>query len=344
MEQSSIAQYLIKKGFSNVFHSTNPHILSLVKITNEEAKMIFILDADVSEQVLSRNILDMDKLYQDIQDSKQGVTMDMMTLVLGSHNSDALKLCKARRNCWYLDKMDQKIYLYDSQISDFCGLRYGLERWIEENGVIFPSEITKDFVKPYSIPAIVISVLCIIVVFLIYLGILDSTLCMLDAESLFQKQEWYRLFSSAFTHVEINHLMMNLLMLNVIATYAENYYGKAWMIAGYLLSAVTGGLLSMSYSLYSGNLYSSLGASGAIYGLIGMVLFQIMINWRKFNANFFRRLIMAVLLIIIGAVYSNGVDHMAHIGGFLGGYIFGIIVTGIRYWFSKKRNVDEQKK
>ena len=273
-----------------------------------------------------------------MQATKQEIRMNMMILVLGSHNSGALKLCKSRRNCWYLDKLERKIYLYDNQVSDFCGLRYGLERWIEENGVIFPSEITKDFIKPYSIPAIVISVLCIVVVFLIYLGMLDPAACMLDAESLFQKQEWYRLFSSAFTHIEINHLMMNLLMLNVIAVYAENYYGKIWMTVGYCLSAVTGGLLSMSYSVYSGNLYSSLGASGAIYGLIGMVLFQIMINWRKFNGNFFRRLIMAVLLIIIGAVYSAGVDHMAHIGGFLGGYMFGTLVSGIRYLLTKKRN------
>lgn len=342
MKNSSIAKYLMQRGYNQVFTSPNPNVLVIAKIENTSAHVVYIINAETDERTLSRAVLNLDRFNQQIMEQKDldGAKTDMLAIMIGAHSSVALNLCKTRNNCWYLDQLDQKIYLYDNQISDFQGLRYGLERFIEENGVVFPTEITKEHIDVYSIPAIVISVACIVMTLLFYLGVVNPVDCMLNADNLFVNGEWYRLFTYQFSHLEISHLMMNLLMLNVISTYAEHYYGKLQMIISYLICGAVAGIFTMSYSVYAGNPYNSLGASGAIYGLIGMVLFQIMINWRSFSGNFFRRLIMAIVLLVIGSVYSPGVDHIAHIGGFLCGYILGPVFVGIQLLIRKNKKKD----
>lgn len=344
MEQSSIAQYLVSRGFNKVFRFGNPYALNLANIVGQNVYMVYLIDADVPAAKLNQLFAEKDKLYQDLRarEAQQNMQVSMLTLVLGSHASAALEICRNHSNCWYLDKLDRKIYLYDNQISDYCNLRTGLEGWLEEHGVVFPYEITKDIVRPYSVPAYIVSGVCILVTVLMYLGVLDVSWLTLDAVSLFSQRQWYRLLTSMFCHQEITHLMMNLLMLNIMAPYAEYYYGRLRMAVGYFLSGIAGGVVSMLYSVSSGNLYSSLGASGAIYGLIGMTLFQIIMNRRKFDRRFFARLLVAVSLVIIGAVYSPGVDHMAHIGGFVAGYLLGAVVSAARYLRRRHAKKKEQ--
>lgn len=340
----SLGAFLIGRGFNKVFASPEPSALAIVKVDKETVNPILLMDADVEEKRRLKEFKILESFERKFSSMLEKPEDEMLSIIMGSHSNEALEYCKTKNNCWYVDKLDQKIYIYDHQKGDFCNIRRAMESWIEENGVIFPKEILKDYVKPQCIPAIVISAICTLVTVLFYLGILNPVDFFLYKECLTDTSQWYRFFSATIAHIEISHLMMNMLMLNVIAVYAEHYYGKVRLIIGYLLSGLAGGIASMCYAEYMGNDYLSLGASGAIYGLIGMVMFYLLYNWRKFSKSFFRRLMLAVIVTIVGAFYSTHVDHLAHIGGFLCGYLVGAVMTGIAYIkrnTSKKRAINK---
>ncbi|MGN0347588.1 MAG: rhomboid family intramembrane serine protease [Lachnospiraceae bacterium] len=363
--KESIATFLFQKGFNSIIPSGDTDIITIANLLSvtkmEDLKIICVVNADTKNGRNGRIFRNVDRLNESLgesefrneteqnpeklfpgQDREQNHREDVLNLVIGAHSREALEYCKSKSNCWYLDKVDRKIYLFDNQISDFHNLRKDLEKWIEQKGIEFPKEIQANTVKSFSVPALVISTVCIVVFFLFTVGLLNPQYMVLNIFTLVQDNEWYRLLTYSLSHTGVAHLMMNLLMLNVISPYTEKYYGKVVYVIGYLISGVVAGLFSMAYSNYFENFYSTLGASGAIYGLVGMTLFSVVINWRQFNNSFWGRLIFAIVIVLLGGLTSSGVDHFAHIGGFLSGFAIGAIVTGIRHLLKPKRKIGKK--
>ena len=141
----------------------------------------------------------------------------------------------------------------------------------------------------------------------LYLG------CMGD---LVRAGEIYRLLSSTFLHIDIWHFICNMYALYVIGKMSESYYGKKKFILIYLVSALTGSLLSISMS----NSFS-IGASGAIFGLLGSLLY-FGYHYRVYFGNVLIKQILPVVIfnLAIGFMIS-GIDNFAHIGGLVGGLL-----------------------
>lgn len=371
--KESIATFLFQKGFNSIIPSGDADIITIANLLSaakiEDLKIICVVNAEAKNGRNGRLFRNVDRLNQSLgepesrnemeenpenhyreqnyregnsenQFMEQSHRKDVLNLVIGAHSSEALEYCKSKSNCWYLDKVDRKIYLFDNQISDFNNLRKDLEKWIEQKGIEFPKEIQANTVKSFSVPAFIISIVCFVMFILFSFGVLDPQDMVLNIFTLVQDNEWYRLLTYSLSHTGVAHLMMNLLMLNVISPYTEKYYGKVIYVLGYLISGVVAGLFSMAYSNYFQNYYSTLGASGAIYGLVGMTLFSVIMNWRQFNNSFWGRLIFAIVIVLLGGLTSSGVDHFAHIGGFLSGFAFGAIVSGVRHLLNPKRKIE----
>ena len=128
--------------------------------------------------------------------------------------------------------------------------------------------------------------------------------------------EVYRLLTCAFLHVNIFHFLSNAYALFVIGKMAEGYYGKKNFILIYLVSAITGSLLSISMS----NTFS-IGASGAIFGLLGSLVY-FGYHYRVYFGNVLLRQIVPIIILnlFIGFTIS-GIDNFAHIGGLIGGFL-----------------------
>ena len=141
----------------------------------------------------------------------------------------------------------------------------------------------------------------------LYLG------CMGD---LVRAGEIYRLLSSTFLHIDIWHFICNMYALYVIGKMSESYYGKKKFVLIYLVSAITGSLLSISMS----NSFS-IGASGAIFGLLGSLLY-FGYHYRVYFGNVLIKQILPVVIfnLAIGFMIS-GIDNFAHIGGLVGGLL-----------------------
>lgn len=133
-----------------------------------------------------------------------------------------------------------------------------------------------------------------------------------------QGREYYRIFTCFFLHFGMDHLTNNMVSLLVLGYTLEFEIGRGWFGFIYLCSGVVASLVSVWYHLYTGQEVVSCGASGAIYGLMGVLLVLLVCNWEKMRGQIVRFLLYSVLSIGSGML-DTGIDNAAHLGGFAGG-------------------------
>lgn len=128
--------------------------------------------------------------------------------------------------------------------------------------------------------------------------------------------EVFRLLTSAFLHIGIIHLLFNMYALYIIGSQLENFIGKKKFLIVYLVSAITGSMLSIVFSNSIGA-----GASGAIFGLLGSLLY-FGYHYRVYLGNvLIRQIVPLIILNIAMGFLLPGVDNAAHIGGLVGGLL-----------------------
>ena len=130
--------------------------------------------------------------------------------------------------------------------------------------------------------------------------------------------EYYRLITGMFLHGGMFHIVFNMYALYVIGSQLESFLGKIKYIVIYLLSGISGGLLSM---ILSGSNVVSIGASGAIFGLMGSLLY-FGLQYRVYLGNFVRSQLVPLIVfnLVLGALSAN-IDNFGHIGGLIGGLL-----------------------
>ena len=139
-----------------------------------------------------------------------------------------------------------------------------------------------------------------------------------------QDGEFYRLLTCIFLHANIYHLFFNMYALYNIGMQIEKFYGRVKYLLIYLGSGIIGSLFSV---VLTNNV--SVGASGAIFGLFGAMLY-FGYKYRATLDGFLRSGIIPVILInlLLGFIVPN-IDVSAHIGGLFGGlllsYTLGVV-------------------
>src|SRR5574344_1913761 len=147
--------------------------------------------------------------------------------------------------------------------------------------------------------------------------------------------EIYRLLTAAFIHVDFIHLFVNCYSLYVIGPQIENFFGKWKYLIIYLVSAISGNLLSI---MFNGNV-ASIGASGAIFGLLGALLY-FGYHYRVYLDGVIKSQIIPIIILnlLIGFMSTN-IDNAAHIGGLVGGVLISIAV-GVKYKSTKSEIIN----
>ncbi|KAL0400787.1 UNVERIFIED_CONTAM: RHOMBOID-like protein 3 [Sesamum latifolium] len=142
------------------------------------------------------------------------------------------------------------------------------------------------------------------------------------AKVVHQHQGW-RLISCIWLHAGVIHLLANMLSLVFIGIRLEQQFGFVRIGIIYLVSGFGGSILS---SLFIRNRIS-VGASGALFGLLGAMLSELITNWSIYSNKVAALLTLLVIVLINLAVgILPHVDNFAHIGGFLTGFLLGFIL------------------
>src|SRR5699024_3392110 len=121
--------------------------------------------------------------------------------------------------------------------------------------------------------------------------------------ALVQSGEVWRVITSAFLHAGLIHLVVNMYSLAIIGTQVETFIGKWKFLGIYLISAISGNLLSLTFS--SVNIIS-VGASGALFGLMGALLY-FGYHYRLYLSEAIRNQIVPIILVnlLLGFMISG---------------------------------------
>lgn len=139
--------------------------------------------------------------------------------------------------------------------------------------------------------------------------------------------EYYRLVSASFLHADAEHLLFNMLLLYFCGEIVEKSLGRCRTLILYFVSAICGNLLSAAYELSTGSYYESIGASGAVFGMTGALLFLVIARKGAAAHISMKRMVIAVLLSLYSGFSSAYVNNAAHVGGLLSGFLLAFLLS-----------------
>ncbi|MBC2932164.1 rhomboid family intramembrane serine protease [Nocardioides sp. zg-1228] len=131
---------------------------------------------------------------------------------------------------------------------------------------------------------------------------------------------WWQLITSVFTHVEIWHVALNMFAVFILGPTLEGIVGRSRFLAVYLVSGLASSAMVMWLSFEYG---STVGASGAIFGLLGALL----VTARKARLNsqwLVQNLVLGVVITVVG---WRMISWQGHLGGLLGGIAAAAIIA-----------------
>jgi len=135
---------------------------------------------------------------------------------------------------------------------------------------------------------------------------------------------YWQLGTSVFSHVDVLHIAFNMMALYFLGPQLESILGRSRFLAVYLLSGLAGSTAVMWLSHENGQ---TLGASGAIFGLMGALL----VVGLKIRANVQQLMFWIGLNVVFTITGSSFISWQGHFGGLLGGAVLaGIVVYAPR--------------
>lgn len=187
--------------------------------------------------------------------------------------------------------------------------------------------------QPQAVCTTGLMVINVLVFFLLSLrGDTESGYFMLQYGAMYEPlvtegHEYYRLITSLFLHFGIQHLLNNMVMLGALGYQLENEIGRIKFLLIYFISGIGGNLCSLYWNVSHGEQVISAGASGAIFGLMGALLYIVAVNRGRLGRLSGRGMLIMVALSLYFGLTSSGVDNSAHVGGL----ICGILITVLLY-------------
>lgn len=143
---------------------------------------------------------------------------------------------------------------------------------------------------------------------------------------LLRGREYYRLISAMFLHVDIGHLMNNMILLYFGGEIVEKTVGRVRYLLVFLFSGICGNLLSAAYELSTGGFYDSVGASGAVFGLVGGLLYLVVTRKGQATQISIQRMILMIALSLYSGFQNVMVNNAAHLGGLIGGFLLTFLL------------------
>lgn len=138
--------------------------------------------------------------------------------------------------------------------------------------------------------------------------------------------EFYRLFTCLFLHFGIEHLLNNMVILGALGWHLEQQTGRIRFLLIYFGSGLCGNIVSLIFHGAAQEHTVSAGASGAIFGLMGALLWVVIANHGRLGRLSGRGMLVMVALSLYFGLSSSGVDNYAHIGGLLSGFLLALLL------------------
>ncbi len=173
----------------------------------------------------------------------------------------------------------------------------------------------------------------------------------INAEKVLVGKQYYRLVTAMFLHADAEHIVSNMIFLVGLGQMVEQSIGHFRFVVLYLLSGIGAGAFSIVYAVLTGHIYDAVGASGAIFGLIGALFILVVARDRRRRTHYnafgagnesdqidildqngkempsayesvsVGRMIFAIVYMVYSGARAALVDNAAHIGGLVCGLL-----------------------
>lgn len=246
---------------------------------------------------------------------------------------------------WIVDIQNGHLMIYENQPDSFSDAASIIEDTLDGKSYILSDGFgggTENGAKrgfPF-ITALIILINAVAFFYMDFARSLDETILMMESGALnysavVEKGEYYRIITHFFIHDGIDHLFSNMVFLAFIGYYFENMLGKIQYLVIYMLSGIIAGTVSLCWYNYFGNDVWSVGASGAVFGLCGVMIAYILSDRKRFEDIGFIRIVLFLILTLCSGFGDSGIDNVAHVTGFVLGAIITFLLLIYRKYVKK---------
>lgn len=290
------------------------------------------------------------QLKQKLQERDENC--QFLSIILTDQISEYRELAQIDSFVWFIDCRKQLLMIYENQREGFPELRENIEEILDQyrrqsNVNTLDVDRSKYNMPERSYsrkealrnslkhsPICCISIIALNVLIFLIMDLLFSeqkyneVITQLGVQWVAVRylKEYYRIFTYMFIHAGINHLFNNMLVLFFIGQSLERAIRKPRFLTIYFGSGIIAGIVSMGYNMIRNQYSLSVGASGAIFGLMGAVLYMVLINRGRLRTISTRQIVLCVFFSLYGGFTSSNTDNAAHIGGFLAGVVLAAIL------------------
>ena len=338
-------KYMQDMGYA-VFPTGYPEIKEYIKDENSCVNILQVVDADtqtgIDHPVLKKQALD-------ISQTVHGKDVHVMNLIFFENEDKARDIAGDEYMCWFIDKQNYELVMPKDSVEDFYGLKGIIENWLNEtasliesgdmhaiNEKLMTNEEREAYREKSSKKPAPVAVTLVIVNTLVFLTSMIIGNIAANGENPFiasgrmdfdlvTNGEFYRFISAMFLHSGAQHLISNMVLLYFMGEMVENKTGSVRFAIIYLVSGIMGNVVSFGYEWITGTRYTSVGASGAVYGIMGALLYLVIKKTEGLNIPI-KRMILLVAYCIYSSFASSHIDYAAHIGGLIFGFITVFIV------------------
>ncbi|MBQ9504566.1 MAG: rhomboid family intramembrane serine protease [Lachnospiraceae bacterium] len=342
-------QFLISRGYLRLDTSA-PTVSVMYRISGSIVYCLLILNTSLDEFSVPQYTHIREQVVNSFG-SRGYSDIRLHTLIVTSRQNSGREIAAMDGGAWILDGTSGRVILYENTVSDFDGLREGLEgAWTKDFAASVARAYSGTMERAGRSPGqagffvgikaffenneITVALVLINLIVFIGLSIFGSTTDAsymarhgaMYSSYLVTNREYYRLFTCMFMHFGFVHLASNMLALILIGGQVEDILGKPKFMFLYMFSGLFASFVSFITSFYTSSGVVSAGASGAIFGLIGCLFAIVIKNRGKYRDLTTGRIAFLVAYSLYSGFTGGGVDNAAHIGGLIMGLIIGAII------------------
>ncbi|MCR5202760.1 MAG: rhomboid family intramembrane serine protease [Lachnospiraceae bacterium] len=332
-----------------------PNIYCHVGLNDDVAYIVVSLDCDRVQSVTGGLINNLVKSLETlVYNELQAKSYRSHFILMGYSPINVKNLFNNNESFWVLDFRNQRLQVYEYEDVFYTTLKKQLERvcfsenanseayagsagndgYVDENStygqnVRFRNKDAKrGFINGINIAPVTMILLAVNVIIFLVTGVgelmgkdITYGVMALSWDKVMVDHEYYRLITSMFTHSGISHIGNNMLILVIMGTYLENTTGSLGYAVIYFASGFIADITSLYYHHMINSNVVSVGASGAIFGVVGAMLFLIIFFKGSIGGISKSQIIFMIFLNLYGGFAVSGIDNAAHIGGFVGGFV-----------------------
>ena len=342
MTIQQLDNFFTEYGYNKI-PSNLPDYSCYFRIENEYVTVCNTMKADDRFYLSSDEYRGLRIKIRELFTAKGFTEIHFLTLVIAESWQNVQRLCLDDPFCWMISASTDRLVVAETQAPDFYGLRGKLDELltlIRDGKYISPVRepvSTSQSSVSYSIKTWLrsmnrekmkalpwISILLVAANIVIYIMCCIFGQAIYDAGSLSVRNiendgSFYRIITSMFLHADINHLTSNMLILFYIGEEVEKKVGHVRFTILYFISGIVGSIFSMGLELFTYSYFSTVGASGAVFGIIGALLFLVLVSGGRIDEVTTGRIVFIIAFSLYTGFTAQGVNNAAHVGGLLGG-------------------------